>query len=284
MRLPLRGGSTEAAAATNAVNLLSPWVLEELRIAALRRRLGLAAASVLVLVVGAWGLQHVALRGVQNDLAAEQATTAGLEEQIAGLSPVRTYVDGVRLRATDVQASMRTEVSFSRVLLDLQSSLPPGLEVDELAVSLLATDQLGADGVATVAPVPAEGAAPAPAAQDPETDVTRGLSGAACPGPDPFDTTPSIGCVTISGTAADRDAVGRLVQRLSRKNAFSEPFVTTTTTDAATSTAIGAEGIAGTTGAAGGTVTFSGTVGLTPAVFTGRYDDLTAALGLEESP
>ena len=281
MRLPSRPArSAEPAVTRTSVNLLSPWVLEELRIRELRRRLALGAAAALVLVAGGWGWQHTALGGAQDDLAAEQAAGAVLQQRIEGLAPVRTYVDGVQLRAADVQDSMRTEVSFSRVLLDLQDSLPPGVSVDQLSVSLLPTDVTGTpapDAAATTAT-----GTTGDAATDPDADLTRGLSGAACPGPDPFDTTPAIGCVTISGTAVDRAAVGRMVQRLSRRNAFSEPFVDTTTTSG--TTAGSATGVTGVAGAEDPAVTFAGTVGITPAVFTGRYDDLPVDLGLEETP
>ena len=96
------------------------------------------------------------------------------------------------------------------------------------------------------------------------TDVTRGLAAAGCPGPDPFAVLEVIGCVTLSGTAADRGTVGRLVIALAAAKEFSEPFITTTTTDE------------------GASVTFSGSVALTPKVFSGRYDDRAALTGLSE--
>lgn len=280
-RLRLGADREETPSPGNSVNLLSGWVLEEIEVRTLRRRFALGSVAVLVAVVGVWGFESFSLRDVRTDLAAERATTTALQGRIEALAPVRTYVDGVRGRAVDVQTAMRTDVSFGRTLLALQDATPAGLEIEDLAVSLLPTDQELANATAqsvagTTAPPP-DGSTPVVAdeAEDPESDFTRGLSGAACPGPDPFDTTPSIGCVTISGSAEDRDAVSALVEALSRETAFVEPFITTTTTDAA-------ETGDGTGATAGASVTFSGTVGLTPKVFSGRYDGLIATLGLQE--
>ena len=71
-----------------------------------------------------------------------------------------------------------------------------------------------------------------------------------------------IGCVTLSGTASSRDAVGQLVENLAGSDAFAEPFISTTTTDE------------------GASVAFSGSVALDPKVFSGRYDDLARLTGL----
>lgn len=74
-----------------------------------------------------------------------------------------------------------------------------------------------------------------------------------CPGPDPFSTRTVVGCVVLSGTADSRAVVSDLVIALGGSRLFVEPFVSTTTT------ADSAE------------VTFSGSVGLSERVFSGRY-------------
>lgn len=89
---------------------------------------------------------------------------------------------------------------------------------------------------------------------------TTGAAGAAvpaaasaCPGPDPFNTRTVIGCVTLSGTAGSRAEVGDMVIALGASPLFVEPFISTTTTDD------------------GQAVTFSGSVGLSEKVLSGRY-------------
>lgn len=75
----------------------------------------------------------------------------------------------------------------------------------------------------------------------------------ACPGPDPFNTRVVVGCVQLSGTAGSRAEVGDLVIALGHSKLFVEPFISTTTTGES-------EG-----------VTFSGSVGLSEKVYSGRY-------------
>ncbi len=76
-----------------------------------------------------------------------------------------------------------------------------------------------------------------------------------CPGPDPFNTRVVVGCVQLSGTAGSRAEVGDLVVALGHSKLFVEPFISTTTT------------------AEGDGVTFSGSVGLSEKVYSGRYQD-----------
>jgi len=93
------------------------------------------------------------------------------------------------------------------------------------------------------------------------TTTTSGTAGgSACPGPDPFDTKTVVGCVTLSGTAASRAEVGQLVVNLGDSDLFVEPFINTTTT------------------ADSADVSFSGSVGLSPKVYSKRYAELADSL------
>jgi hypothetical protein len=75
----------------------------------------------------------------------------------------------------------------------------------------------------------------------------------ACPGPDPFNTRVVVGCVQLAGTAGSRAEVGDMVIALGRASLFVEPFISTTTTGDSDQ------------------VTFSGSVGLSEKVYSGRY-------------
>lgn len=74
-----------------------------------------------------------------------------------------------------------------------------------------------------------------------------------CPGPDPFNTRVVVGCVQLTGTATSRAEVGDMVIALGDSRLFVEPFISTTTTD---DTKL---------------LTFSGSVGLSEKVYSGRY-------------
>lgn len=242
---------TEAEPVTEArVDLLSPWVHDRLRARRLTERYGLGLLALVLLLAAGWTYQRVALAQAEADLRGEEAAATTLQQQIADLGPVQQYVDGVDRRARTVQELMLSDVAFSEVLAALAEATPGGASIDSLSVDL---------------PTPAAVAGLVDA-QGRVTDVdpSRGLLGAACPGPDPFATLVVVGCLTISGTAADRSTVGRLVEELDRSKEFVEPFISTTTATE------------------GSGVTFTGSVALDPKVFSGRYDDLRVTVGLAE--
>jgi Tfp pilus assembly protein PilN len=241
-----RAGTDAPVVVTSSVNLLSPWVHEEHRVRRWRRRFGIGLLALVVAIAGFWAFQRIVLAQVEADLRGEEATARSLQGRIAELAPVQAYVDGVDRRARAVQQQMATDVAFSVVLEALGDATPAGARIESLSVDL-------PTGVASVV-------APDGTIEDP----TRGLVAAGCPGPDPFAVLEVIGCVTLSGTAADRASVGRLVEELAASKEFSEPFITTTTTDQ------------------GASVTFAGSVALTPRVFSGRYDDRSALTGLSD--
>jgi hypothetical protein len=187
------------------VNLLSPWVLDRLRVRAVRKRLGYGLAALVVLTGGVWVGQQLTLRAARADLAGEVAVGEGLQSRIEDFAPVQAYVAEVQARSGLVHRTMAVELSYSTVLAALDLARPPGTEFDEVTLEL---------------PEPEEGEPAGPA---------RGVV-AACPGPDPFATRVVVGCVRISGTAPSRAAVSELVRKVGENRLFVEPFVDTTTT------------------------------------------------------
>lgn len=224
-----------------AVNLLSPWVFDAQRLRRLRRRIVVCAVALVVLLGLGWTALRLDLRRVDAELRGEQATTEGLTSQLAELRPVKTYVDQVQHRLKTVHGATYDDVAFSRVLVGLREATPAEAQISSVSVDLAAAD------------ASASGSA---AATGTDLDPARGLRGSTCPGPDPFGTRVVVGCVTIEGSAPDRETVGRLVIALGSSKLFVEPFIDTTTTVDGTG------------------VTFAGTVGLSPVAFSGRYDYL----------
>ncbi|WP_309649323.1 hypothetical protein [Nocardioides sp.] len=239
-----------------ALNLLSPWVLEELRVRRLRQRFAIGAVALVLSLAGGWTFQRLELEQVRADLRGEEAVSSGLTDRIGGLAEVRSYVQGVQGRALTVQGTMLTEVEFSSVLDALAQATPDGARIESVQVVL-------PTGAAEPGPDDAVDPEDPDEPDDPGDagDVgARGLAGAVCPGPDPFATAVIIGCLDLSGTATDRAQVSRLVVALDRSRLFVEPFVSTTTTSD------------------GSGVAFTGSVALSPAAFSGRFDDLPAQL------
>lgn len=247
-----RGNAGLDATAQRGVNLLSPWVLEEIRVRALRKRFAYALAALLVLVGGAYTLQELRLSGARAELRGEVAVGDSLRARIDDLAPVASYVGGVAQRAETVHDTMATQISQAGTLQALQRATPVGATLDSVSFLL------------PVPGVPAEAAAGEVAPVAPSAEhlaATRGII-TRCPGPDPFATRQVVACVQLTGSAPDRRTVSALVRALAADRLFVEPFVDATTT-------------------AEGRVAFTGSVGLSPAAFTGRYDDVVPAEGAE---
>ena len=239
MRLPRRSVAHDPIP---VVNLLSPWVFEAMATRRLRVRF-LVAAAVLALLVGTgWAVQQVRVDRAEQALWVEQMQTARLTGHTEELAAVRTYVAAVGRQKELARGAMKNEVYVSRLLSGLERAAGGGVDVDTIAV--------------TVTPA-VEGAAGAEAAADPATETT-------CPGPDPYSTRAVAGCMTLSGTATSRAAVGDLVDNLGADPLFVEPFISTTTTAED-------DGLA-----------FTGSVGVSTKAFSRRYakiDRLLAGTG-----
>jgi hypothetical protein len=189
----------------------------------------LGGLAVAMLVAGLWATQHLRVGEAEKVVAIEQAETARLNAESRLLIPVRAYVAGVEAQKGTVQSAMEREIYTSEVLDGIRGSTPAGATLETLAVTLAPATEEGSEPVAGASP---------------------------CPGPDPFNTKTVVGCVTLSGTAANRADVGRFVMALGAVDIFVEPFISTTTT-------ADSEG-----------VSFSGSVGLSEDIFTGRYVDM----------
>ena len=214
-----------------AVNLLSPWALEAIAVRRLRRRF-LAAGVVLLLVLAAgWTVQQLRVDQARQLLAVQQAEAGRLSQETQKLAPVQDFVAAVEQRKVLVSEAMATEIYFSQVMDGLRAASPLGANIESVSVTV----------APPVDPAQASGEAGAAGIASP------------CPGPDPFNTRTVVGCVTLSGTAASRADVGLLVVRLGDDDLFVEPFISTTTAADAKQ------------------VVFSGSVGLSEAVYSRRY-------------
>jgi len=232
-RTSKRAGKRHFAVGVPTVNLLSPAVFEALAVRRLRRRFAVAAVALVVLMGSGWAYQRSRVASAEEELATQQAAAIRLAARVNALAPVRQFYADVERRKKSVTQAMASEVLFSRIVAEMRAQTPPDVQVDTWSVTMTgAGSSRNASGSAA-----------------PTTD-------AACPQPNPFTPPSAVGCVTIGGSAAARDAVGKLIVRLGGSALFVDPFITTT--DASED----------------GKVTFSGTVGVTRKAFSMRYADL----------
>ena len=223
------------------VNLLSPSVFEAMAVRTLQRRFVAAALALVLLVAGGWVVQHLRAEQAAKLLVVEEGETARLTAKAEDLAPVSTYVATVANQKILVRRTMATEALLSSVLDDLAVATPEGVRVETLTAVVTATtiqtDQSASTGQGQ-------------AGQNGES---------ACPAPDPFKRSTTVGCVTMTGTATTRAAIGRLVDRLG-SGVFVAPYITTTAN------------------ADGTKLTFTGSVGVNSRVYSKRYADLDELL------
>ncbi|TIC78915.1 hypothetical protein [Nocardioides sp. GY 10127] len=246
-----------AAPARDGVDLLSDWVRVRLRVLALRRRFVIAVVALVVLVALVVTAQRFALVQARHELDGERAVGDGLQTRLEAMAPVAAYLAGVRLRAQVGTGLMAAQLDSEAIAKALDDALPRGAVLDGTTLTLGERTT-----PATLTDVPVDLAA-----------GTRGLV-TTCPGPDPFEVLDLVACVNVSGTAPNRVAVARMVEALDASPLFAEPFIDTTTTG---SGGAGSDG----GGKDDGAVTFTGSVGVTAATFTGRFDGLVDRLAGE---
>lgn len=244
---------TRVAVTLPSVNLLSPWAFQRMAVRRLRIRFAVGCLVLVVAVAGAWGMQTMRVSDAESLLTVEDAETSRLTEQANELQPVKAFIAGVEQQKLAVSGAMGTEIYFSKVLEAMKLAAPDGVVLDSLVVVLAPPTPVAAPAPATGSAKGEDGgkAAPAPAAP---------AAPALCPGPDPFQTRKVVACITLSGSARSRAEVGAFVVALGADDSFVEPFISTTTTSDASR------------------VTFSGSVGLSEKVFSGRFADLDAWL------
>lgn len=210
------------------------------RMAASRlRRRFLAGGVALLLVIGG-------AWGFQHVRVAEAEKVVAVEKaETARLTAETQELQPVRIFVNGVAAQAATVLT----------AMSGEVYLSEVLDGVLAAAPVGAE-LTTVSvtvtglPVPADA-----------TAAAAGTAVNACPGPDPFNTRVVVGCVTLAGVAASRADVGEMVISLGDSELFVEPFISTTTTDETDE------------------VTFSGSVGLSEKVFSGRYVDPAPAGG-----
>ena len=226
-----------------AVNLLSPSSFEAIATRLLRQRFAFGCLVLVFVIAAGWSVQHLRVTNAQEALAVEEAESGNLATETQALSPVKTYVAAVQQQQLTVQETMAREVYFSDVLTALDDATP--------SEASLATAEVALNPLPPPAPPPStdeDAPEPAPVPELPSL----------CPGPDPFNTRVVVGCILLSGSAANRAAVGDLVIRLGDNGLFVEPFISATTT------------------ADGERVTFTGSVGLSEKAYSNRYAELGA--------
>ena len=203
------------------VNLLPADVRVSVGMRKVRRNLVLAALALLVVAGGVWYLQGSRIDESQARLSVAQGDSQALQSKLDALAPITVLTTALTNQKALVEATLASQPQASAVIDRLRT----------------AGDQAGGKGIDfSTASVTYQGI---PAAGTPLN---------ACPNPNPFGTEITIGCITFTASANDRQQVSRLLEIMEADPLFVGPYVTNT------SLGVGETGDTA--------VTFSGTAGV----------------------
>jgi hypothetical protein len=211
-----------------------------------RQRSGIVVGFlVLLALLGLWYvLESRALGTAQGQADQERAVATSLRAQRAQLQPL-AELEAQIAAAEQLRASVyRREIRFSGVMRDISAIVPEDVWLTSMAVAISgAAGTSSTTGTSTAATTQAGGAAPA---------VTPGSPGAGSP----------VATITFAGTGLEHVDVGGFLRALARgprkggQQVYLNPYFTTSQK----------------TGEGGQeTVTFSATVDLSSAAYSGRF-------------
>lgn len=172
------------------VNLLPPDILQAQRYRRATSGVILAGIALLVIVFGFYLLQGNKLSGVQDEIAAQDATNASIQAGIAEKQKFADLQTAAQAQQQKLDAAYAGEVSFSALLMDFSRVIPSDAYVDSLAVQI-------------------ETAAPVDAAT--EEAATAGL----------------IGTLTGGGQAVSIDTLSVFLTRLEQVKGWVNPWMST---------------------------------------------------------
>lgn len=117
------------------VNLLPPEVRSARRSAQATGRIRRASLLGLLLLGGIWGIRTVEVLQLRSDLGSVRSERATVEADLDALSDVATAESAVLLGKQLETALWRGEVSWSQLLIDVSTSVPPGFSLTSLNAS-----------------------------------------------------------------------------------------------------------------------------------------------------
>jgi len=207
------------------VNLLPASITASIALRKIRRAALMGSTVILLVAALVWALQIPAIRASQDSLAQAQATNIDEQAQVQALAPIAQMVTQIKRQEGLVNTTMAAQPRAAVIYRRLLS----------------AAASAGSPAIRFTTMAIEYSAASA-----------SGRTESACPDPNPFVKRLSIGCVTFSATARSRAHVSRLLVMLGRDPLFVGPYVNSSM-------------LASASGAGQQSVSFTGTVGISPA-------------------
>jgi hypothetical protein len=240
------------------VNLLPPGVGERRALRRQRLVLVLSLAGVVVLLGGLALLQANRARTAERRAGAQEAVVNQLQADKAALQPYATLEAKVRELETIRAGVYRDEIRFSTVLQDFSLLVPDKVWLTQLTLTV------GTQAAATPGTAPAGGAA----TSTPPAAAGQAGTGQALPGSPGYGS--PVASITFAGSAFTHPDVARFIESMdgtvkkSGQAVYMNPYYTSSTRQGQANQP---------------PVTFTGTVDLSSAAHSGRFQPSTAGGG-----
>jgi hypothetical protein len=190
-------------------------VTQSLRIATIARRTAIAAVIIVALTGLVWWSVGPSIGSAASRVEDLTAQNAAIQAKVNALGPVGNFYGQLERLEGLVSDTLASSPQAVVTLARLEAAAAAGGNVRFSKVTVVY------HGIPKVS-----------------EDINR------CPTPDPFSERVTIGCVDFSATAGSREEVARFIAELEKDPFFIGPYVSSTTSDAAS------------------TVTFTGSVGI----------------------
>ncbi len=174
------------------VNLLPPEIKQRAKLRQRTALVILGVVGVLVLIGAYYVLQTMNLSSVEDELAAQEQTNAGIQTQIDSLQEFGDLQNELAQKEELRNSVFAGEIAWSGILMDVSRVIPPDAVIDSFAGTSAST---GAEATAVV-------------------DPTVGDTGI-------------IGTLTFSGTVADLEAATMWLSRQTDVKGWVNPFTST---------------------------------------------------------
>lgn len=190
------------------VDLLPPKAKERSEVRRVRRRATSIGVGILGVTALLWVAQSANIMYAEHQYDSAVAEGVTLQNQIVALAPIKALYTGISAAEGALNSAMAQEVLTSAVHQAVGAAAAGSTGVETTSVTLSNPSADSAAGAGT-------------------TTATAG----ACPSTDPFQPTPMIGCVTVTGNAPNRAAVSAMLTKLAANPLFVSPFVSSSTSD-----------------------------------------------------
>ena len=178
------------------VNLLPPELRARQKTRQLTTLIAGAGVVLLLLLLGFWFLQGQKLGGINDDIAAQNLTNSGIQQQIDGLQEFQQLQTDAQAQQGLLAEAYAGEVSFSQMLLDVSRTIPSDAYLDSFVATLIAP-----------------------------------VAGSVAPTP----TTAFVGSFTASGTADGFESLASWLTRLESVKGWVNPWLSSATETVANS-------------------------------------------------